>query len=90
VEEQAARLKEEGHTIETGRVKKKLKVKDYQKSLGRIKDYLRLKCNDEPGPIATEGNEESVFWDNRDLFKFDLVYQIMKIGLVDRFTYIPC
>jgi hypothetical protein len=29
------------------------------------------------------------FGDNRDLFKFDLVYQIMRIGLVDSFTYIP-
>jgi hypothetical protein len=29
------------------------------------------------------------FGDNRDLIKFDLVYQIMKRGLVDHFTYIP-
>jgi len=29
------------------------------------------------------------FGDNRDLLKFDLVYEIAKSGLVDRFTYIP-
>ncbi len=29
------------------------------------------------------------FGDNRDLVKFDLVYQIVKEGLVDQFTYIP-
>ena len=29
------------------------------------------------------------FGDNRDLLKFDLVYQIAKKGLVDHFTYIP-
>jgi len=29
------------------------------------------------------------FGDNRDLLKLDLVFQIMKNGLVDRFTYIP-
>jgi hypothetical protein len=29
------------------------------------------------------------FGDNRDLLKFDLVYQIIRRGLVDRFTYIP-
>lgn len=29
------------------------------------------------------------FGDNRDLLKFDLVFQIVKEGLADRFTYIP-
>jgi hypothetical protein len=29
------------------------------------------------------------FGDNRDLLKFDLVYQIVKKGLVDQFTYVP-
>jgi hypothetical protein len=29
------------------------------------------------------------FGDNRDLLKFDLVSEILKSGLVDRFTYIP-
>lgn len=29
------------------------------------------------------------FGDNRDLLKFDLVYQIVGNGLADRFTYIP-
>lgn len=29
------------------------------------------------------------FGDNRDLLKFDLVYEILKTGLVDHFTYIP-
>lgn len=29
------------------------------------------------------------FGDNRDLFKYDLVYQIIQSGLVDHFTFIP-
>jgi len=29
------------------------------------------------------------FGDNRDLFKYDLVYQIIQTGLVDHFTFIP-
>lgn len=29
------------------------------------------------------------FGDNRDLFKYDLVYRIMEAGLVNHFTYIP-
>lgn len=29
------------------------------------------------------------FGDNRDLFKYDLVYQIIQAGLVDHFTFIP-
>jgi hypothetical protein len=29
------------------------------------------------------------FGDNRDLLKFDLVFQIVKIGLVDQFVYVP-
>ncbi len=29
------------------------------------------------------------FGDNRDLFKYDLVYQIMRARLVDHFTFIP-
>jgi hypothetical protein len=36
VKEQAARLKEEGHVIEVGRGKDKMKVKDYKNKLARL------------------------------------------------------
>ena len=36
VEEQAARLREEGHIIELGKSKKGLRVKDFQKSLQKL------------------------------------------------------
>ncbi|MDP2662485.1 MAG: MGMT family protein [Dehalococcoidia bacterium] len=36
VEAQAARLREEGHTIEPGRGKKSLRVRDYEKRLGQL------------------------------------------------------
>jgi alkylated DNA nucleotide flippase Atl1 len=35
-EEQAARLQEEGHLIETGKGKNKMKVKDFEKKLARL------------------------------------------------------
>ena len=33
--------------------------------------------------------KDQYFGDNRDLFKYDLILQIMQAGLVDRFTFIP-
>ena len=29
------------------------------------------------------------FGDNSDVFKYDLIYQIMQVGLVNYFTFIP-
>ena len=36
VEDQAVRLKDEGHVVEAGRGKDKMKVKDYEKKLARL------------------------------------------------------